>query len=114
MAKTVVILGAAYTGIPIAHYLLKHTAAKVKGDLRVVLVSPNTDFYWHNASVRGILPGQLPDEKLFYPIAPAFAKYPAEQFNFVLGKAQGVDPASNSVNIRSTDGSEQSIKYDEL
>ncbi|KAK4453593.1 putative FAD binding protein [Podospora aff. communis PSN243] len=114
MAKTVVVLGAAYTGVPIAHYLLKHTAAKVKGELKVVLVSPNSDFYWHNATVRGILPGQIPNEKLFYPIVPSFSKYPTEQFDFILGKAQAVDPASDSVTIRKNDGFEMTIKYDDL
>jgi len=114
MAKTVVILGAAYAGVPVAHYLLKHTAAKVKGGLKVVLVSPNSDFYWHNATVRGILPGQIPDDKLFYPIVSSFSKYPAEQFDFVLGKAQAVDPTSNSVTVRKNDGFEETIQYDEL
>ncbi|KAK0626658.1 putative FAD binding protein [Immersiella caudata] len=147
MAKAVVILGAAYSGVPVAHYLLKHTAAKVKGELKVVLVSPNSDFYWsfylivsggtssdllghanvvpewklvadidhqHNAAVRGILPGQIPDDKLFYPIVPSFSKYPAEQFDFVLGKAQAVDPISNLVTVRKNDGFEETIKYDEL
>jgi len=110
--KTVVVLGASYAGIPAAHYLLKHTAAKVKGGLKVILVSPNTEFYWHNASVRGILPDLMPDEKTFYPIAPAFAKYPADQFQFVVGKAQALNPESNSVVVRAADGSEQTIQYD--
>jgi NADH dehydrogenase FAD-containing subunit len=114
MAKTVVILGAAYSGIPVAHYLLKHTAAKVKDGLKVVLVAPNSDFYWHNASVRGILPGQIPDDKLFYPIAASFSKYPTEHFDFVLGKAHAVDPANNSLVVRKADGFEQTIQYDEL
>ncbi|KAK0651950.1 hypothetical protein B0T16DRAFT_454363 [Cercophora newfieldiana] len=114
MAKTVVILGAAYAGVPIAHYLVKYTALKVEGGLKVILVSPNSDLYWHNAAVRGILPGQIPDEKLFYPIAKSFSKYPTEHFESVLGKAQAVDPAKRSVLVRKNDGSEQTITYDEL
>lgn len=41
MEKTIVILGANFTGIPVAHYLLKHTSQKV-GALKVIVVSPNT------------------------------------------------------------------------
>lgn len=45
MAKTLVILGAGIAGLPIAHHVLKHTAPQVKGGLKVILVSPNTDQY---------------------------------------------------------------------
>lgn len=37
MAKTVVILGASFAGIPIAHHLLTHTAPLIP-DLKVILV----------------------------------------------------------------------------
>jgi NADH dehydrogenase FAD-containing subunit len=113
MAKTVVILGASYGGIPIAHYLLKHTAAKVK-DLKVIIVAPNTHLYWNVASVRGILPDMMDDEKLFLPIAPAFSKYPSDQYEFVRGVAESVDPSRNVVEVRGNDGSARTIQYDEL
>lgn len=41
----IVILGASYAGISIAHKLLKHTLPDVK-DLKVVLISPSTHMYW--------------------------------------------------------------------
>ncbi|KAH6850835.1 hypothetical protein B0I37DRAFT_122674 [Chaetomium sp. MPI-CAGE-AT-0009] len=113
MAKTIVILGASYTGIPIAHYLLKHTAAKAK-DLKVILVAPNTHLYWNVASVRGILPDMLGDDKLFFPIAPAFAKYPSDQYELVRGVAERVDPDRNIVEVRGNDGSARTIQYDDL
>ncbi|KAH6626344.1 hypothetical protein B0J18DRAFT_365169 [Chaetomium sp. MPI-SDFR-AT-0129] len=113
MARTVVILGASYAGIPIAHYLLKHTVAKVKG-LKVILVAPNTDFYWNVASVRAILPGMMGDEKIFYPIAPTFAKYPSDSYELVHGVADKVDPDTSIVEVRGNDGSARTIQYDEL
>lgn len=42
MGKTLVVLGAGQVGLPIVHHALKHTLPKVK-DLKVILVSPNTD-----------------------------------------------------------------------
>ncbi|KAK3297572.1 uncharacterized protein B0H64DRAFT_431480 [Chaetomium fimeti] len=113
MTKTIVILGASYTGIPIAHYLLKHTAPKAK-DLKVILVAPNTHLYWNVASVRGILPNMLGDDKLFFPIAPTFAKYPSDQYELVRGVAEKVDPDRNVVEVRGNDGSARTIQYDDL
>ncbi|KAK4104983.1 FAD/NAD(P)-binding domain-containing protein [Parathielavia hyrcaniae] len=113
MARTIVILGASFTGVPIAHFLLKHTIAKVE-DLKVMVVAPNTHMYWNVASVRGILPGLVDDDKLFLPLAPAFAKYPSERYELVRGVAERVDPASKIVEARGNDGSSRTIRYDEL
>jgi NADH dehydrogenase FAD-containing subunit len=113
MAKAVVILGAGYAGVPIAHYLLKHTAAKAKG-LKVILVAPNTHMYWNVASIRAILPNMMGDDKLFLPIAPAFAKYPSDQYELVRGVAERLDPSANVVEVRGNDGSARTIQYDEL
>lgn len=113
MAKTVVILGASLAGIPIAHYLLSHTSAVVP-DLKVILVSPNTHMYWAFASVRGILPGGLEEDKLMLPIAPGFKKYAADKFEFVLGKAQDLEPSSNSVTVQTNDGAVRKLEYHTL
>src|SRR4051812_1301399 len=45
MPKTFLILGAGMTGIPLAHYVLKHYSAK--HDLKVILVSRSDEFYWN-------------------------------------------------------------------
>ena len=113
MGKTVVILGASVAGIPIAHHLLTYSAPLVPG-LKVILVSPNSHLYWVFASVRGIVPGGLDDDKLFLPIAPAFAKYPVDKFEFVLGKAEDLRPTSNSVTVQTNDGQVRSIIYHTL
>ncbi|KAK3903351.1 hypothetical protein C8A05DRAFT_14701 [Staphylotrichum tortipilum] len=113
MGKTIVILGASLAGVPIAHYLLKHTATKVEG-LKVILVSPNTDMYWNLASIRAILPDMMGDDKLFIPLAPAFAKYPSEQYEIIHGVAEKVEPSARTVQIRGNDGSARTISYDDL
>ncbi|KAJ4306510.1 hypothetical protein N0V88_001314 [Collariella sp. IMI 366227] len=113
MARTIIILGANFTGLPAAHYLLKHTAAKTN-DLKVIVVAPNTHMYWNLASVRAILPDMMEDDKLFLPIAPTFAKYPSDRYELVQGVAERVDPDRNAVEVRGNDGSARTIQYDEL
>ncbi|TLD21364.1 hypothetical protein PspLS_08842 [Pyricularia sp. CBS 133598] len=114
-SKTVVVLGAAMAGVPTAFKLLTQVAPKVAGGLKVILVAPNTHFFWNLASVRGVLPGnQMPDEKLFYPIVPAFAQFNSSQFEFVLGKATKLNPETKSVLVTASgkQASERTISYD--
>lgn len=110
MTKTVVILGAGLTGLPLAHYLLSFTTAKVS-DLRVVLVSPNDEFFWNLASPRAVLPGKFTEDKYMWSIPKAFAKYPADKFEFVAGKAETLDPEANSVVVTLNDGTRRNIEY---
>ena len=114
MARTIVILGAGWAGLPLAHKLLKHTLPKTKGGLKVVLVSPNSHFYWNVAAVRGVIPGAIPDEQLFLPITPGFAQYAAENFEFVLGRAERLDQEKNIVEATLNDGTHRSLSYDQL
>ncbi|KAJ2904431.1 nucleotide-binding domain-containing protein [Zalerion maritima] len=114
MTKTVLILGAGFVGITIAHKLLKETLPKVS-DLKVILVTPNTHFYWNPAAVRGIIPGEVDDENMFMPIEPAFSKYPSRSFEFVLGKATGINTEGNEVVVSlGRAGDEKRIGYDHL
>ncbi|KFA74349.1 hypothetical protein S40288_06687 [Stachybotrys chartarum IBT 40288] len=113
MSTTVVILGAGWAGLPLAHKLLKYTLPKLP-QLKVILVSPNDHFFWNVAATRGIIPGEIPDPELFVPIGPAFKQYPAESFELVLGKAAGLDQAGNVVSVRLNTGSEWSIVYNHL
>ncbi|CAM1509775.1 Fc.00g001100.m01.CDS01 [Cosmosporella sp. VM-42] len=113
MAKAVVILGAGWAGLPLAHKLLKYTVPKVS-DLKVILVSPNSHFFWNVAATRGILPGEIPEDQLFLPIKPAFDHYSAENFEFVLGAAENIETTANLVYILTKEGTQRSIKYDQL
>ncbi|KAI1739599.1 hypothetical protein F4680DRAFT_140472 [Xylaria scruposa] len=114
MTKTVVILGGAYAGVQIAHRLLKSTLPSVK-DLKVILVSKNSNFYWNLASVRAIIPGVLKEKEYTQPIAPGFAKYPAEAFEFIVGTAKAVDHHSNTVQVDvGAEATERVLSYDYL
>ncbi|KAJ4205878.1 hypothetical protein NW759_014355 [Fusarium solani] len=101
MPETILIIGAGYAGIGLAHKLLKDTRPKVPG-LKVVLVSPSTHHLWNIAVVRGIVPGQLADDKLFQPIEPGFKQYPVDSFEFVLGTATHVSPNKSVVRVQTS------------
>lgn len=113
MTKTIVILGASYAGLAIAHKLLKHTLKKVKEETKVVVVSPTTHQYWNLASVRAIVPGQIPDEKLFSSIPDGLAQY-KDSAQFIHGTATGLDISSKTVLIKTSSGEEQKQPYDIL
>ena len=110
--QTIVILGAGWAGLPLAHKLLKHTLPKTS--LKVVLVTPNSRFFWNVAATRGLIPGEIPDDDLFLPIAPGFSRYPAEAFELVLGRANRVDETANTVSITTNDGVTRDIQYAHL
>ena len=113
MAKTVVILGAGWAGLPLAHKLLKYTVPKLP-DLKVILVSPSSHFFWNVAATRGIIPGETPDNSLFLPIEPAFKQYRPENFDFILGAAESIDTDTNAVRIQLNNGPQHSVHYDQL
>jgi NADH dehydrogenase FAD-containing subunit len=112
MAKTVVILGASFAGLKIAHNLLKHSLPVVK-DLKVIVVSPTTHVFFNLAAPRAIVPGQIPDEKLMAPYEPGFSKYPSTSYEIVLGVATNVDPANKKVDIKTESGL-RTVAYDAL
>lgn len=112
MAKTIVVLGGSFAGLKIAHALLQKTLPAVKG-LKVILVSKSTHVYWNLAAPRAIVPGQIPDDKVFQPITPAFAKYSSSNFEFVLGSATSVDPDAKKIQVSTKEGA-QELAYDVL
>jgi NADH dehydrogenase FAD-containing subunit len=80
-------------------------------------VSPTTEFYYNTASVRAIVPGQFADDRVFAPLAPGFAKYPAELFEFIQGTATSLDPAAKTVTVETAGtnkGGSQTIPYEIL
>jgi len=108
MAKAVIILGARWAGLPLAHKLLKYTLPKAKDGLKVFLVMPNTQFCW------GVIPGAIPDSQLFLPIEPGFAQYSVSNFEFVLGKASRLDPDRKTIEVALNDRTRRLLSYDYL
>ncbi|EXJ89133.1 hypothetical protein A1O3_02197 [Capronia epimyces CBS 606.96] len=109
--KRIVILGGSYAGVSTAHRILKQVP-KATG-VKVTLVSPNTHFYWSMASPRGVVPGQIPDEKLFQPIADGFVGYPPGQFEHIVASAESLDVHAKTVGLSGSTGL-RTLDYDFL
>ncbi|KAM0245661.1 hypothetical protein ACHAQJ_010501 [Trichoderma viride] len=110
--KTVIILGSGWAGLPLAHKLLKYTSSKTS--LKVILVSPNSHFFWNVAATRGLIPGMIPDESMFIPIATGFGHYPVDEFEFILGRATGIQSSLNSVAVLTNGGENRDFHYHHL
>jgi NADH dehydrogenase FAD-containing subunit len=109
MIHTIVILGAGLTGLPLSHYVLKHYADKF--DLKLILVSRSTEFYWNIGATRAAIPGQMDDNKVFYSIPQAFSKHSTHRFEFVLGTVENWSPNKNSVAVALENGLKRTIDY---
>ncbi|GAB1316679.1 hypothetical protein MFIFM68171_06889 [Madurella fahalii] len=111
MTKTVVVLGGSIGGLHVAHALLK----KRRKDLKVILVSKNSHFYWNLASVRAIIPGLIKDEDLFKPLESALSRYPSTSYELVIGAATAADFDAKTVTVTVTaDNSTRTLPYDQL
>ena len=108
--KTVVILGGSYGGISTAHRILKQAKTT---PVKIILVSPNTHHYWNLASARALVPGQIPDDKIFQAIAPGFKQYPADKFEFIVGSAESLDVETKKVTVAGSEG-QKVLDYDIL
>ncbi|KAH8911482.1 putative disulfide oxidoreductase [Coniochaeta sp. PMI_546] len=108
MTKTVLILGGSYAGLHIAHHLLKHPPTS---DLKVILVSKNSHFYWNLASVRAVVPeSPLQATQLFAPLTTILSRYPSDSYELVIGTATSSDLALRTVTL----DNHRTIPYDHL
>lgn len=109
----VVIIGASFGGIPVAHELLKNVfpALNKKQAYKVILISPSAHFFWKIGSPRTLVnPAALPLEKVLLPIADGFKSYSPERYEFLQAYVNSVDPASKTV----TTSTQATIHYDSL
>ncbi|KAF5868648.1 putative amid-like mitochondrial oxidoreductase protein [Botrytis fragariae] len=112
LLKNILILGGSYAGVSTAHRILKQSA-KAGLAIKITLVSPNTHVYWNLAATRAIVPGGMPDEKVFASIATGFKQYTADKFEFIVGTAEGLDVENKTV-VVSRDSERSSLNYDIL
>lgn len=105
----VVVVGASYAGLIIAHSLLEAP------DVKVVLVNPATKFYWNIAAPRIFAKAKaFKAEQYLLSITDAFTKYTAEKFEFIPGTATAIDVAAKSVSVTPNEGEARSVSYDYL
>jgi NADH dehydrogenase FAD-containing subunit len=108
--KTIVILGAGIAAAPLIRQTMRNVVLKEK-DYNMIVVAPNTHFHWPIAMPRVIVPGQLADDKAMIDLRPFFKDYPEDKFEFVIGTASAMDPASNTVTVSPTEGGSRTINY---
>ncbi|KAI5463428.1 hypothetical protein BGZ63DRAFT_422782 [Mariannaea sp. PMI_226] len=113
MGKTVVILGGSLGGLAVTHRLLKYTQPDHQ-DLKVILVSKNSHFYWNLASVRAIIPNLIKDDQITAPIRPGLAQYPSGSVEFIVGTATNVDEKSRTVQVDAGADGLCVVPYDHL
>jgi NADH dehydrogenase FAD-containing subunit len=112
--KHIVIIGGSFTGVGTAHRFLKSVSKSTTVSYKVTLVSRDTHFFWNVAAPRGLIPGQIPDEQLFQPIAAGFSQYGSDKFEFVLGTATDIDVGGKKLVVVTAGGNETRIGYDYL
>ncbi|CAK7205786.1 hypothetical protein SEUCBS139899_008565 [Sporothrix eucalyptigena] len=109
MAPSVVVLGGAYGGLLVAHYLLKNNK-----EAKVTLVSKTSHFFWNLASVRAIVPSAIDDKQMYVSLADAFSRYPKDRIEVIVGSADAVDTTAKTVKVTVPGASERSLTYDHL
>lgn len=111
--KHIIIVGGQYTGVGTAHRFLKEAKNKTNVPFKVTLVSCDSHFYWNIASPRGLVPGRIPEEELFQPIAEGFRQY-GDRFDFLLGTATKLDHDGQTLKVVDSIGVERNLRYDVL
>ncbi|KIW96887.1 uncharacterized protein Z519_02278 [Cladophialophora bantiana CBS 173.52] len=112
---TIVIIGASFAGLNVAHNLLKTVIPQLsngeKKAYKLVQIAPNDEFFWKIGAPRVIgNPQSLPLEKALIPIGPSFKAYSKEQYEFIKAYATSIDPASRTVHTSTSDA----VHYDSL
>ena len=112
---TIVIIGASFGGLAVAHGLLKTVLPAVsnggKQSYKVVQIAPNEEFFWKIGAPRVIVnPASLPMEKALIPIAPGFKAYSREQYEFIRAHVTSIDPESRTVHTSTSNA----VHYDSL
>jgi len=112
--RNIIILGASYAGLSVAHYFLKHVLPHLPkdGKYHVYLVNPSTQFYHRVGSPRATASKELyPDSKSFHEIPGNFKQYSKDSFTFVHGKAISMDTIDRTVTIQHAAGGEEIMRY---
>ncbi|KAJ6070547.1 Apoptosis-inducing factor [Penicillium canescens] len=107
----VVIVGASFAGLAIAHSVLQDVP-----NAKVVLVNPSTSFYWNIAAPRILAKAKaFRPEQYLLPIKDAFTKYPSNSFEFLAGNATAIDVTTKTVSVTPNGSNDtKSVSYDYL
>jgi NADH dehydrogenase FAD-containing subunit len=110
--KTILIIGGSFSGMSIAHYVLKHVVPKLPSPSSyvVTIVSASTHFMIRQAAPRALVsPSLIPYDRIFTPLEPQFSQYPRQNFNFVHAVATSLDHVAQTVKIQLMDSKEERV-----
>lgn len=96
--KNIVIVGTSYTGVGLAHKLLKYGLPE---DYGIVLVGPTSSLYWNCAAPRAVAKQATfgkDDSPLFKNFIGGFAAY-GSQFRYIQAMATQLAPNENKIEI---------------
>lgn len=118
-AHDIVILGGNYSGISVAHYLLRHTIPKLEAvnkstTYKVTLVTPSSHFFWKIAAPRAVADPNFNLDTIFLPIADGFKDYPSDRYAFVLGTATSLSAQQQTITVTLESSSETTLSYSTL
>lgn len=123
-AHNIVILGASFAGLPVAHGLLKALPAlakETKKSYKVTIISNSTHFWWTVGAPRAMLkPFPKDNMDSFIPIEKGLKQYPSELYELVHAEITGVETDKRSVLYKLKNEQEelasstQTLHYDTL
>ncbi|KAL3471630.1 hypothetical protein BJX99DRAFT_237036 [Aspergillus californicus] len=107
--KTIVIIGASFSGTAVAKALVKDTPPT---GIKVILINPSDELYFCIAAPRLLTkPAALSADKYLYSIPGIFKSVPRENFEFIQDTVRSMDTAAKIVTLAN---STKSIYYDYL
>jgi NADH dehydrogenase FAD-containing subunit len=118
--KNIVVLGASFGGLGVAHYVAKHILPKLlasNDNYTLHIVAPSTHFWWNIAAPRELVSvEEMKHGDCFVPITDGFKQYPqlGESIVFHHGSATALDPEKRSVSIALHEGGTQALSYHAL
>jgi NADH dehydrogenase FAD-containing subunit len=95
---TVIVVGAAFSGLPLAHRLIKG----LPEDYHITLIDPSTHLYWNIAAPRAVVKNHsfsTSNAGCFASKVTAFSKHPSSRFTFIQGRATALDPDAHTLTI---------------
>ncbi|KAL9104736.1 MAG: hypothetical protein Q9163_000348 [Psora crenata] len=107
----IVILGASFAGLGVAHGLLKAIPAlqsRTKKTYKVTVISNSTRFWWSIGAPRAMLrPYPKSNDDSFIPVSKGLAQYPPDQVHFIHAEITGLDTDKRVVLYKSKNDREE-------
>lgn len=116
--RNIVILGASFGGLSVAHYLCKHILPELQrskdAKYTLHLCDPSSHFWWHIAAPREIVSVKdMKHSDCFVPTMDGLKQYSDLKDSIVFhhGSAIGLDTTARTVSIRTHQGDSESLEY---